>query len=228
MCGRFSQYCEPETLARLFEVPETQIHVPAFRPRYNVAPSQPVMAVRSDDDGGRELVNLTWGLLPFWSKEPKTPYSTINARAETVAEKPAFRQPFRKRRCLIPADNFFEWKPEGAGKQPYFIGLKSGRPFAFAGLWDRWEDNGQAIESCTIIVTAANPLLRAIHERMPVILPKERHGPWLDPRLKPDDAKGLLLPYDPDEMIFYPISGRVNSPKNDDATLIERWNESQG
>jgi putative SOS response-associated peptidase YedK len=145
------------------------------------------LAARLDHEGERELVQLTWGLLPFWAKESKLPYSAINARAETVADKPAYRQPFQKRRCLIPADRFYEWRAEGTGKQPYAIGLDSGEPFALAGLWDCWGGDGQTIESCTIIVTRANALIATIHDRMPVIVPPSAYDVWLvlKPRWKP-------------------------------------------
>lgn len=145
--------------------------------RYNIAPSQSVAAIRVlSGEEGRELVSLRWGLIPHWAKEAKSEYSTINARAETVAEKPTFRAAFRRRRCLIPADGFFEWSPtpDGTGKQPWYVTRKDGGLFAFAGLLERWEPadgmEGQAVDSCTIIVTEANDLLRRIHDRMPVIL----------------------------------------------------------
>ncbi|WP_348529965.1 SOS response-associated peptidase [Methylocaldum sp. RMAD-M] len=221
MCGRFTQYTDPRRLARQFEISETKIRVFDIRPRYNVAPTQPVLAVRLDHEGERELVPLTWGLLPFWAKESKLPYSTINARAETVADKPAYRQPFRKRRCLIPADLFYEWKAEGTGKQPYAIGLESGEPFSLAGLWDRWEGDGQTIESCTIIVTQANALMATIHDRMPVILPPSAYDVWLDPKTPLETAQALLQPFTAEPMRLYPVSRRVNSPKNDDPTLVE-------
>ncbi|WP_347259116.1 SOS response-associated peptidase [Methylocaldum sp.] len=221
MCGRFAQYTDPRRLARRFEILETEIRVFDARPRYNVAPTQPVLAVRLDDEGERELVALTWGLLPFWAKESKLPYSTLNARAETVAEKPAYRQPFRKRRCLIPTDLFFEWRAEGTGKQPFAIGLQSGEPFALAGLWDRWDGEGQRIESCTIIVTVANPLMATIHDRMPVILPPSTYDVWLDPKTPLETAKALLQPYAAEPMRLYPVSRRVNSPRNDDPSLVE-------
>ena len=226
MCGRFVQSSDPRVLAGRFEFSETKIRIFDARPRYNVAPSQRVYAVRLDETGERELVSLTWGLLPSWAKEPKTGYSTINARAETVEEKPAFRKPFRKRRCLIPADAFYEWKKESGGKQPYWIGLKSGEPFAFAGLWDRWHAESQVIESCTIVVTGTNRLLQEIHDRMPVILATDRYDEWLDPQTTPEVAKALLVPYDADAMRCYPVSRRVNSPRNDDASLVEPLNMS--
>lgn len=221
MCGRFAQYTNPQTLARRFEVSEAKIRIFSTQPRYNMAPTQPVLAVRLDDEGGRELVSLTWGLLPFWAKESKLTYSTINARAETVAEKPAYRQPFRKRRALIPAALFYEWRAEETGKQPYAVGLQSGEPFALAGLWDRWEGEGQRIESCTIIVTQANSLMATIHDRMPVILPPSSYDTWLDPETSLEAAQALLQPYAAEPMRLYRVSLRVNNPKNDGSSIVE-------
>jgi putative SOS response-associated peptidase YedK len=169
----------------------------------------------------RELVQLRWGLIPFWSKEAKTPYSTINARAETVATKPTYRQAFKQRRCLIPANGFFEWHKLDHGKQPYYIHLKDKRLMAFAGLWEHWEKEGQIIESCSIIVTTANSLMTEIHDRMPVILKPEDYAIWLDPNLQ--DAKtlqSLLEPYPASEMTIYPIGTEVNSPRHNHPDLL--------
>jgi putative SOS response-associated peptidase YedK len=221
MCGRFAQYTDPRRLARRFEISETKIRVFETRPRYNLAPTQPVLAVRLDANGDRELVALTWGLLPFWARDSKLSYSTINARAETVADKPAYRQPFRKRRCLIPADLFYEWNAEGTGRQPYAIGLESGEPFALAGLWDCWEGEGQRIESCTIIVTQANLLMATIHDRMPVMLPPSAYETWLAPQTRVDTVKTLLQPFTAEPMRLYPVSRRMNSPRNDDPSIVE-------
>ncbi|MGD8312741.1 MAG: SOS response-associated peptidase, partial [Gammaproteobacteria bacterium] len=164
MCGRFSLAVLPDTLARHFSLSG----VPALGPRYNIAPSRDIAAIRQGGQG-RECVPLRWGLVPAWSDEPKTRYSTINARAETVADKPAYRQSFRHRRCLIPATGFYEWQQAGDGRIPHHIRRKDGGLFAFAGLWDRWEKAETTLESCTIIVTAANKLMAPIHDRMPVI-----------------------------------------------------------
>lgn len=167
MCGRFTLHMPWAELVKLYRIHDR----PNLTPRYNIAPTQDILAVRLDKDGAQELADLRWGLIPRWSKDEKPGYSTINARAETVASKPAFRDAFRKRRCLIPADGYYEWKKlEDGAKQPYRITLGPEQPFSFAGLWERWEKGDKMIESCTIIVTDANKLTRYIHDRMPVIL----------------------------------------------------------
>lgn len=217
MCGRYARFTPAEIYARLFDA-EGAV---ALGPRYNVAPSQSVLAARSDAQGARELVALHWGLIPFWAKEPKTGYSTINARAETVATKPAFRQPFRKRRCLIAADGFYEWKRTSGRKQPYYIRLRDGAPFAFAGLWERWRGEDQIIESCSIIVTEANSLVATIHNRMPVILAPEDYGTWLDPKLEDAGALSpLLRPYGAEQMLASAVGFAVNNPRNDGPELL--------
>jgi len=222
MCGRFAQSSSPKKIAQRFQVHPSHSHVPEGRvPRYNLAPSQPVMAIRLEPEGERELVELTWGLLPSWSKEPKLGYSTINARAETVAEKPTYRSAFRKRRCLIPADGFFEWQTTPTGKQPWYITSQDSSPLAFAGLWEHWEGAGQAIKSCTIIVTAANSIMRPIHDRMPVILPEDQWQDWLAVETPPDELKALLNPYSSEHMRAWKVSKRVNSSKSEGKKLIE-------
>jgi putative SOS response-associated peptidase YedK len=187
-----------------------------LKPRYNIAPSQEVPAVRQSG-GGRELALLRWGLIPHWAKDEKIGYRMINARAETVAEKPSFRTAFRRRRCLIPATGFFEWKPVQGGKQPYNIRIGDGKLFAFAGLWERWEgQGGRIVESCTI-VTDANEVLRPIHDRMPVILDPADYGAWLDPELHdPERLKPLLRPCPPEWIKYYLVGHRVGNPVNDD------------
>ncbi len=220
MCGRYSLHCAVERLMEQFGV----VADPALRPRFNIAPSQLVPAVRAGA-AGRELAMLRWGLIPFWAKDAKIGYKMINARAETVASKPAYRSAYRRRRCLIAADGFYEWKPDDAGgKQPYHIRLRDGDVFAFAGLWERWEGgkNGPPIESCTIIVTAANDQLRPIHDRMPVIVRPGDYEIWLD--TSQSDASRLeeiLQPYPGEAMVAYPVSTHVNRPANDDAQCIE-------
>lgn len=217
MCGRYARFTPAELYAQLFAAEA----LATLEPRYNVAPSQPVLAARASAGGKRELVTLQWGLIPFWAKEPKTGYSTINARAETVATKPAFRQPFRKRRCLIAADGFYEWKRTEGRKQPYYIQLHQGEPFAFAGLWDRWEREGKSIESCTIIVTQANSLVATIHDRMPVILAKEDYATWLDSQVEdPGVLSPLLRPYPAEAMIAAAVGLAVNNPRNDGPALL--------
>ncbi len=217
MCGRFTLATPGQTVAELFELSAA----PELKPRYNIAPTQPVAVVRAGP-GGRELVAVHWGLIPSWSKEASIGARMINARGETVAEKPAFRGPFRSRRCLVIADGFYEWKREGDGKQPYFIAMKDRRPFAIAGLWDRWTPaGGEPVESCTIVTTTPNEVLAPIHDRMPVILPPGVHAVWLDPALRTSERlQPLLQPLAASEMTAYPVSPRVNSPRNDDRDCI--------
>jgi putative SOS response-associated peptidase YedK len=219
MCGRFTLRTPAVDLVEIFQL----LHMPELTPRYNIAPTQPVAVVRQEGKQ-RELSLLHWGLIPSWSKDPKLGASLINARAETVATKPAFRTAFKRRRCLIPVDGFYEWKKtEGKTKQPYYIRLSKEGPFAFAGLWEHWEGpDSSAVESCTIITTEANDLLRPWHDRMPVILPEEEYARWLDPKL--EDAgtlTGLLKPYPPSEMTAYPVSTLVNNPRNESPRCIE-------
>ena len=199
-----------------------------LKPRYNVAPGQQVAAVRADTDG-RRLSMLRWGLLPAWARDPKMGYRMINARAETVASKPAYRAAFRARRCLVPADGFYEWARQGAVKQPYLVGLEHGRLIIFAGLWERWrapedmvlppslKDSAQdgVIETCTVLTTEANDLMRPIHHRMPVILPPEALTPWLD-------GKDLALhPYPSEPMTVQRVSRWVNSVSHEDPRCVE-------
>lgn len=219
MCGRFALNSPPQRIARQFSLDE----VPELLPRYNIAPSQAIPIIRQGGEGRRELVMVRWGLIPAWSKEPKSSYSTINARAETVATKPAFRSAFRARRCLVPADAYFEWqpRPDSKLKQPFLISLKDQSLFAFAGLWERWELADTVIESCTIIVTNANALTRPIHDRMPVILDPSAYEAWLDRNTTATSLQALLKPYDSDQMRAYPVSTLVNNPRHDDPQVIE-------
>ncbi len=225
MCGRFAQYSSGEVLEASFGA-SLGAQTPA--PRYNIAPGSALLAVRADPLGARSFTMLHWGLIPSWAKERKFGTRTINARAETVAEKPAFRAAFRRRRCLIPADGFYEWQATPTGKQPYFITRRDRLPMAFAGLWEVWTDSatGQEIASTTILVTAANALTRPIHDRMPVILSSADAGAWLDPtQAQPAPLIALLKAFDADSMQVYPVSRRVNVPTQDDATLIEPLGE---
>jgi len=216
MCGRYSITTAPEAMRRLFKFKND---TPNLRPNHNCAPTQSLPVIRLDEDGDRELVTLKWGLIPFWAKDAKIAYSTINARAETVAEKPAFRAAFKKRRCLIPADGFYEWQP-GEKKQPYRITMKDGEPFAMAGLWERWDKGEEPLESFTIIVTSGNSLMKPIHDRMPVILDPDTWDHWLTAT---DTAipLALLQSYSAKKMAAYKVSTRVNSPKNNDATVLD-------
>jgi len=219
MCGRFTLFEADKVLSKEFGVSG----VPPLSPRYNIAPSQPIAAVRTPHTGaGRELALLRWGLIPSWSKDPAIGNRLINARAETVQEKPSFRNAFRRHRCLIPTNGFYEWQRQERGKQPYFVRMRDERIFAFAGLWDRWEspDDG-VIETCAILTTAANAVLAPIHGRMPVILPQAEYARWLDPALKdPDSLSPLLVPFPPEGMLAIPVSPRVNAPSTDDEKCI--------
>lgn len=217
MCGRFTQSASPQAVANLFRLPIIQ----DLADRYNVAPSQPVACVR--DVGGRELSMLRWGLIPSWAKDPRIASSLINARAETVAEKPAFRSAFRRRRCLIVADGFFEWAKYGPRKQPYHFRLRSREPFAFAGLWEAWTDpDGEVIETCSVITTEANAVVAPAHDRMPVILPPEHFDRWLDPEYqRVEGLMPLLQPYPDEPMEAVAVSTKVNSPRNEGPELLE-------
>jgi putative SOS response-associated peptidase YedK len=219
MCGRFTLF-EPDTiLSREFGVSD----FPTPSPRYNIAPSQPVATVRSAPAGsGRELALLRWGLIPSWSKDRAIGNRLINARAETAREKPSFRNAFRRHRCLIPANGFYEWQRRERGKQPYFIRMRDKRVFAFAGLWDRWESPDEGvIETCAILTISANAVLAPIHDRMPVILPRTEYARWLDPALLDTDSLApLLAPSPPDDMLAFPVSPRVNAPAIDDEKCI--------
>jgi putative SOS response-associated peptidase YedK len=171
---------------------------------------------------------LRWGLIPSWAKDKSIGNHTINARSETAHEKPAFRSAFKKRRCLILADGFFEWKKDGPTKQPYLIRLKTGKPFAFAGLWEYWDKEGEPLETCSIMTTQANELLKPLHERMPVILKKKDFEKWLDPNLQePAKIQAYLQPLNPEELTLFPVSSRVNSPRNNDADCIQPLGEAK-
>jgi putative SOS response-associated peptidase YedK len=193
-------------------------------PRYNIAPTQPVLAVRKlPGESRREMAWLKWGLIPFWSADPKIAYRTINARSEKAAKSPAFRDAFKKRRCLIPADGFFEWKKDGKKKLPYYFQTKDHQPFALAGLWETWKDNeGKPLETCTILTTDANALVSEFHDRMPVILPQEDWERWLDPEQQ-DAAKvqPMLAPYPAEMMAGTAVNPIVNNTKNDSPACIE-------
>jgi putative SOS response-associated peptidase YedK len=217
MCGRFTLHTPPEILRDHFGLDAT----PQFTlENYNITPSQDIVAVR-ETDGRRELVPLRWGLVPSWSRDARSGNRMINARAETVAVKPAYRTAFRKRRCLIPADGFYEWHQTESGKQPYHICMRDGGVFAFAGLWERWTGDDERVESCTILVTEASETIRPVHDRMPVILSPEAYGQWLDPTLTDGDQLiGLLRPYIASAMVAYPVTKRVNSPANNDPGCI--------
>jgi putative SOS response-associated peptidase YedK len=213
MCGRFTLRSEPRAVAGLFDL----LDVPDLQPRYNIGPTQDVPVVRlRQDRPGRELAALRWGLIPSWADNPSIGNRLINARGETLAEKPTFRSAFKRRRCLVAADGFYEWKAVGKKKQPYHFSMTDGRPFGFAGLWESWQRDGDEIESVTIVTTAANELLADYHERMPVIVHPDDFDLWLDPRVTDRDRlEPLLRPYPGDEMVARAVSTLVNSPKTD-------------
>ena len=218
MCGRYTFTSAPEAIRGLFRYLEQ----PNFPPRFNIAPTQPIAIVRMVD-GVRHFALVRWGLLPSWVKDPKTVTLLINARGETVIEKPAFRAAMKRRRCLIPADGFYEWKALGARKQPYFIRAKSGEPFAFAGLWETWTGpNGEELETATIVTTKANRTLSPIHDRMPVIVPPEAFDLWLDSAaVDPTTASALIAPAPENLLEAYPVSTDVNRTANDNPKLVE-------
>ena len=219
MCGRFTLTVNPADLQDAF----SNYSVPTkFAPRFNIAPTQPVLAIPNDDKHTADF--FVWGLIPMWAKDPGIGNRLINARAETLAEKPAFRGSLKHKRCLILADGFYEWKagPNGKTKTPFFIHMNDRRPFAFAGLWDSWSGpDGSQVKSCTIITTAPNNLMALIHNRMPVILHPRDHAKWLDPAAQtPEGLTPLLKPYPDDEMNAYPVSTLVNKPSNDLPELV--------
>ena len=225
MCGRFTQRMTWRELHERMDLIGTPLNL---RPRYNVAPSQDV-AVARPSDNGRTLAMLRWGLIPSWAKDHAIGNKLINARSETAAEKPSFRSAFRHRRCLIPADGFYEWQRRGGARQPWLFGLRDGAPLVFAGLWERWtvpddaaltgslaeHSPGDAVETCTILTTAANETVAPVHGRMPVILPPDAWSTWLAGEQVP------LAPYPADAMTAHPVRTHVNRPANDDPRCVE-------
>ena len=217
MCGRYTLRTPVDSLVKRFEIEE---YPSSITPSYNIAPTQEVAAVVEEDEK-RKLEMFHWGLIPSWAKDPAIGNKMINARAETVSEKPSFRKAFKVRRCLIVADGFYEWQKSDNGKQPYYIRMQDDSPFAFAGLWESW-NNGEEIRSCTIITTNANDLMDEIHHRMPVILPPEDYGIWLDPDFdEKEPLTTLLKPYPAEAMEAYPVSRRVNKPSNNEPGVVE-------
>ncbi len=216
MCGRYSLTTPVEGIIRLFDVPER----PNLKPRFNIAPTQDVAAVRQDEDGSRHLVTFRWGLVPFWAKDLSVGARMINARAETVRQKPAFRAAFKRRRCLVPSDGYYEWKKQKNAKQPYRIVMQDGGPFAFAGLWETWSaPDGSEVETCTIVTTDATPATAEIHDRMPVILDAGDFATWLGGA--DDDAEALLKPYaGARTLAAYPVDRRVGNVRYDDEDLV--------
>jgi len=217
MCGRFSLTRGDRDLEEEFGV-EVPFDV---RPRYNIAPTQEVL-VLLDDGEQRRIEALHWGLIPSWAKDPKMGHKLINARAETLLERPSFREAFRKRRCLILADGFYEWRVTPGRKRPVYVRLKSKRPFGFAGLWERWTSpEGRTLKTCAIITTEANELLKPVHHRMPAIVPKGLIDLWLDPQSDLKRLSEVLKPYPSEELEAYEVSQLVNSPQNDLPECIE-------
>jgi putative SOS response-associated peptidase YedK len=222
MCGRFTLTTSVRDLAKLFQA--TPAASPEIQPHYNIPPSVPILAVRQlPGDRQRQLVALRWGLIPSWATDASIGNRLINARAESAADKPSFRDAFHKRRCLVLADGFFEWKKQGGKRQPYLIRMSDGKPFAFAGLWERWQPPEDApVETCTILTTNANDLVRPLHDRMPAILEPQGYDRWLNPEVHdPKTLTPLLHSFPAEQMTAYPVSSLVNSPRHDDPKCVE-------
>ncbi len=220
MCGRFTLAASPATLQEALELQEPPA---GLEPRYNIAPTQPVAVVTNAAE--RRVEMFRWGLVPFWAKDPSIGNKLINARAETVAEKPAFRAAFARRRCLVLADGFYEWRKADKGKrapsQPFYFQLESAEPFAFAGLWETWKDaEGENLLSCTLITCPANERVAPIHDRNPVVLDGQTMWQWLDPDATPEALRSLLVPYPADEMVGFPVSVAVNDPSKEGPGLV--------
>ncbi|OHX50931.1 SOS response-associated peptidase [Cytobacillus oceanisediminis] len=221
MCGRFTLTETIEKLQLLFEFEYAEGEV---LPRYNIAPSQNILTILGD---GKQRIGrqMKWGLVPYWAKDEKIAYKMINARAEGIDSKPSFKAPFKSKRCLILADGFYEWKKTEEGKQPYRFIMKDDKPFAFAGIWDSWHKGENSLTSCTIITTGPNEVTEDVHDRMPVILKESDFEDWLNPCFNDTEyLKSLLEPYPAEKMDKYPVSNKVNSPKNELAELISPLN----
>ena len=219
MCGRFTLH-SPERI----KIKGLDLVDLSFEPRYNIAPSQDVLVI-ADFGSGLEARSLTWGLIPFWSTDGK---GSINARAETLEERPRFREAFRWRRCLIPADGFFEWKRTGRAKRPFYFHSNDEASLMFAGIWDTWRSRGRLITSCAIITTPANELVGELHNRMPAILLPDTHHAWLDPRTTRDELLRMLVPFPAEQMTTHPVSSKVNSTDNDTPELLDRVDAEVG
>lgn len=219
MCGRFVLELTPELIKKVFGITG---EIPDFPARYNIAPSQQVLVVRQDGGGGRSATLMRWGLIPSWAKDPEIGAKLINARAETVHEKPSFRQALRSRRCIIPASGIYEWMHEGQVKTPYYIRMADSAPLPLAGLWESWKSpDGEKIETCTILTTTANTLVAPIHDRMPVILHREEFALWLDREVNEDERlRSLFQPYPADHLVAYPVTPQVNNVHNDHPGLV--------
>jgi putative SOS response-associated peptidase YedK len=225
MCGRFT-LSQPEAIAQAFGVEK----VADLAAQYNIAPTQMIAAVlQNSPSSSRQFQQLRWGLIPSWAKDPSMGAKLINARAETVAEKPSFRSAFKRRRCLIVADGFYEWQHQEKKKQPFYIRLQHGKPFGFAGLWEQWKSpSGEEIDSCTIVTTEANELMRSLHDRMPVILNPQDYDLWLNPEVQdPEALQKLLRPYASSAMTAYPVSTLVNNPRHNSSECIKPISEER-
>lgn len=220
MCGRFSLYTDLEQIKEQFDV-QVGISEEDYSPSYNIAPSQSILAIINDGANNR-MGHLKWGLIPSWTNDEKIGYKMINARSETVDEKPSYRNAFIQRRCILPMNSFYEWIAKEKEKIPMLIKMKNNELFAVAGIWETWKkENGETIKSCTILTTEANALVKTIHDRMPVILPPERMQNWLDPSLRDKDSlKAMLSPFESTLMEAYPVSKEVNTPKNNYVGLL--------
>lgn len=218
MCGRFTLRKPAERIAREFQL----VEVPTIEFRYNIAPTQNILAIRHSPDG-REGGMFKWGLIPSWAKDASIGAKLINARSETVAEKPSFRESFKRRRCIIPADGFYEWQRTGGKKQPFYFRLKDDRLFGFAGLWDKWRSpDGESLETCSLLTTEANEVLRPVHDRMPVILHSDDYDLWLDEDVRKQDLRQeLLRPYPASEIAAYPVSMAINRPAHQGEELVQ-------
>jgi len=231
MCGRFALYNSAAAIATLFDLEMSVVDTPALPPRYNIAPTQPVAIVRNQPGNPtREWTLTKWGLVPSWSKDPKIGTKMINARSETAAEKPSFRAAFKRRRCLVPTDGFYEWQKPPAGakrKQPYYISMADSQTFAIAGLWECWADlDGSMLETCTLLTTTPNELMEPIHNRMPVIIEPDEYDDWLGDGQDADRAyqnhlRHLMRPYPAQRMQAYPVGTYVSNARNEGATCIE-------
>ncbi|MEX3624982.1 SOS response-associated peptidase [Viridibacillus arvi] len=222
MCGRFSLFSSFEDIIQTFDV-EKMINEDEYTKTYNIAPTHDIITIINDGRINR-MGKLRWGLIPKWASDPKISAKMINARSETIDEKPSFRESFIRRRCIIPMDSFFEWKQDNAIKQPFRIKMKNEQLFAVAGIWDTWySSTGERINSCTMLTTSPNELMSSLHHRMPVILPKKEYENWLNP-LEQDTQvlRSLLVPYPTSGMDAYPVSTAVNSVRNNDQSLIQQ------
>ena len=221
MCGRYELHSNPAAIALVFGLAQP----PELKPRYNIAPMTDVPIVRVNAHGERELAHVKWGFVPRSARSRAIGAKLINARGETIAEKHAFRLAYRRHRCLLPADGFYEWMPvpgvhgEAPRKQPMHVGMKDGAPFGIGGLYERWRsEDGEILDTCTIVTTPANDALMPVHDRMPLVLPRERYARWLDPAQS--EVADLIVPYPSEGLALYPVSTQVNSSVHDDPTLI--------